>query len=225
MYSKAASVKKLHYFIKLDNPFCSDLHWWHTFISAWNGRSFLHVIAQQVPTDCSIYTDASGSWGCGGFFRDKWFQYAWTAEWLEIGIMTKELLPIVISCAVWGPAIYQKSIEVQCDNTGAVSAINKGFTKEKIAMHLLRCLWFFAALFQIRITATHIPGINNVAADMLSRNLLAEFQKAYPQVSQFPSFVPIPLLTLLSPKQLDWTSPGFQSLFQEALLIIHKEIV
>ena len=51
MYSKAASIKKLHYFTKLDNPFCSDLHWWHTFISAWNGSSFLHVIAQQVPTD------------------------------------------------------------------------------------------------------------------------------------------------------------------------------
>ena len=131
MYSKAASIKKLHYFTKLDNSFRSDLHWWHTFISAWNGRSFLHVISQQVPTDCSIYTNASGSWGCGGIFRDKWFQYAWTAEWLEIGIMTKELLPIVISCAVWGPAIYQKSIEVQCNNTGAVSAINKGFTREK----------------------------------------------------------------------------------------------
>ena len=139
--------------------------------------------------------------------------------------MTKELFPIVISCAVWGPALYQKSIEVQCDNTGSVSAINKGSTKEKIAMHLLHCLWFFAALFQIRTTATHIPGINNVTADMLSRNLPAEFQRAYPQASQYLLFVPIPLLTLLSPKQLDWTSPGFQSLFQEALSIIHKEIV
>ena len=137
--------------------------------------------------------------------------------------MTKELLPVVISCAIWGSALYQKSIGVQCDNTGAVSAINKGSSKDKTAMHLLRCLWFFAALFQIRITATHIAGIDNVAADMLSRNLLLQFQEAYPQASQFPSYVPIPLLTLLSPRQLDWTSPGFLSLFQETLFIIHKE--
>ena len=225
MYSRATGIKKLDYFTKLDKPFRSDLYWWHTFISTWNGRSFLNMISQQVPTDCRIYTDASRSWGCGGFFRDKWFQYAWTAEWLEINIMTKELLPIVISCAVWGPTLQQKSLEVQCDNTGAVSAINKGSSKDKTAMHLLRCLWFFAALFQIRIIATHIPGIDNVAADMLSRNLLSEFQEAYPQASQFPSFIPTPLLTLLSPRQLDWTSPGFLLLFQETLSIIHKEIV
>ena len=62
MYSKAARVKKLHYFTKLDKTFRSDLHWWHTFISTWNGRSFLHVINQQVRTDCRIYTDASRSW-------------------------------------------------------------------------------------------------------------------------------------------------------------------
>ena len=108
----------------------------------------------QVPTDCRIYTDASGSWGCGGVFREKWFQS-------EISIRTKELLPIVISCAVWGPALYQKSIEDQCDTTGAVSTINKGSSKDKTAMHLFRCLWFFAALFQIRITTTHIPGIDS----------------------------------------------------------------
>ena len=136
--------------------------------------------------------------------------------------MTKELLSIIISCAVCGPKLYQKSIEVQC-NTGAVSVINKGSSKDKTTMHLLRCLWFFAALFQIRIIITHIPGIANAAADMLSRNLLTQFQEAYLQASQFPSYVPIPLLTLLSPRQSDWTSPGFLSLFQKTLSIIHKE--
>ena len=45
MYSKAVGVKKLHYFTKLDNTFCSDLHWLHTFISIWNGHSFLHVVS------------------------------------------------------------------------------------------------------------------------------------------------------------------------------------
>ena len=98
-----------------------------------------------------------------------------------------------------------KSIEVQCDNTGAVSAINKGSSLDKTTMHFLHCLWFFAALFQIKITATHIPGIYNMAADMLSRNFLPQFWSAYPQAAQFPSYIPMPLLTH-SP-QSSWTGP------------------
>jgi len=112
MYAKAAKVKKLHYFTKLNSAFCSDLHWWHTFISGWNGRSFLHLINNQDTVDCHIYTDASGSWGCGAFFTNKWFEYAWTADWLGINIMAKELVLIVISCAIWGQMLVQEIIEV-----------------------------------------------------------------------------------------------------------------
>jgi len=120
--------------------------------------------------------------------------------------------------------VSHKTIEVQCDNTGIVSATNKGSSKDKTAMHLIHCLWFFTALFQNRITTTHIPaGINNVAANMLSRSLLPQFWAAYPQAAQFPWYVPIPLLRLLSPEQLDCTLPSFLSLLQETISIIHKE--
>ena len=71
MYCKAARVKKLHYSTKLNKGFCSHLHWWHTFISTWNGHSFLHLINQQAVVDCCIYTNSSGSWGCGGFFDNQ----------------------------------------------------------------------------------------------------------------------------------------------------------
>ena len=152
------------------------------------------MISQQVRTDCRIYMDASGSWGCGGFFCDKWFQYAWTAEWSEIGIiMMKEFLPIVISCTVWGPT--QKSIEVQWDNTEAVSATNKGFSKDKIAIRLLHCLWFFVALFQIRIIATHIPD-----TDMWQQIC---FPEIYYHIHKHHSFHYMSLHPLLSPRQLD----------------------
>jgi len=103
-----------------------------------------------------------------------------------------------------------------------VSAINKGSSKDKTGLHLLRCLWFFEALFQIKITATHIPGVDNVAADLLSRNLLTQLWAAYPQAAQFPTYVPIPLLELLSPMELDWTSHRFLSLFMQTLSIVYK---
>jgi len=66
-------------------------------------------------------------------------------SWVDI--IAKELLPIVISYAIWGPLLFQKAVEIHCDNMGTVSAINKGSSKDKTGMHLLHYLWFFAALF------------------------------------------------------------------------------
>ena len=97
-----------------------------------------------------------------------------------------------------------------------VITINKGSAKDLIVMHLLCCLWFFKALLDIDITATHIAGINNEAVDMHSKNQLKRFRSAYPHVSQFPTLLPITLTRLITPQELDWTSPSFQHLFQEA---------
>ena len=54
--------------------------------------------------------------------------------------MAKELVPIVLSCMVWGPQMSRKSVLFQCDNTGVVPAIKKGSTKEDRVMQLLRAL-------------------------------------------------------------------------------------
>ena len=61
MYSKAARVKELHYFTRLNKEFRSDLHWWHTFINSWNDLGFLHLAHLQPIFDCQVQTDASGS--------------------------------------------------------------------------------------------------------------------------------------------------------------------
>ena len=134
--------------------------------------------------------------------------------------MAKELVPILVSCAIWGPILARKRTEFQCDNQSLVSAINKGSAKDSTVMHLLRCLWFFAALFDIDIMATYIAGVSNEAADMLSRNHTKRFLTAHPHASQFSTPLPIPLMNLITPQQLDWTSPSFLHQFQEAVSVI-----
>ena len=47
IYSVAAQVKELDYFTRLNKGFRSDLFWWHTFVSEWNGCSFLKVVAGE----------------------------------------------------------------------------------------------------------------------------------------------------------------------------------
>ena len=97
-------------------------------------------------SDCSvtiiIQTDASGTLGCGAVFGNLWLQWKWPSEWQPLSIMAKELVPIVCSCAVWGPKLAQKPVLFQCDNLSLVTALNKGTCKDKLVMQLLRILTF-----------------------------------------------------------------------------------
>ena len=113
--------------------------------------------------------------GCGAFFYSYWFQHASGSEWAPINIMAKELVPIIISCAVWAPLLAHKQMQFQYDS---------------------QSLWFITATFNIHITSTHLPGIHNSAADMLSRDQSEEFLTTNPKpldyllLSRHPSTKP-----------------------------------
>ena len=123
--------------------------------------TFLECSNQAPPADYQITTDASGSWGCGAVFETQWFQLAWSSEWTRTDIMAKELVPIVLNCAFWGPLILGKKLEFRCDNNSLVDVINKGSSKELMVIHLLQCLWFFLDFFEVKLTASHILVMYN----------------------------------------------------------------
>ena len=216
MYSTACSVQELDYFVRLNHEFRSDLHWWHTFLQFWNGVSFFQNVSSNT-FDGVIQTDASGNWGCGGAYSNLWFQWSWGLDWTPKHIMVKELVPIVISVAIWGTQLSRKRILIQCDNMGVVAAVTKRSSKEPLAMHLLRCLWFFTAHFDISLTIEHIPGVLNEAADHLSRNNLIAFRIVSPQARLLPTLVPQELVELVINNTPDWTSPRFKQLFNTIL--------
>jgi len=74
MYATAAKVKKLHYYTRLNRQFRSDLAWWHTFLHHQNSLSILQDSSIPPPTQITIQTDASGSWGCGAIHGRLWLQ-------------------------------------------------------------------------------------------------------------------------------------------------------
>ena len=56
-----------------------------------------------------VYTDASGGIGCGAWWAPHWLQLKWSlleqSEGRSFGdqpITEKEVLPVVLACAVWG---------------------------------------------------------------------------------------------------------------------------
>ena len=134
----------------------------------WNGLSLLRSTSAKA--DFCIQTDASGSWGCGAYLHGRWFQFPWDETWQYAGIMVKELLPIIISIAIWGPSLSGHKVLYQCDNSNVVAAIRKGSARDTIVMHLLRSLWFFTAHYDVDLVCEHITGMANTTADHLSRN-------------------------------------------------------
>jgi len=145
------------------------------FMEQWNGVSmFQYPPASSV----EIWTDASGSFGCGALCPalSRWIQLPWRGtEACRVmdgccSITWMELLPVVLACAVWGPALKGRSITVYCDNTGAVALVKSGYSRVPQIMHLLRCLFFVKACYQFCLHAAHVEGVDNTWADAISRN-------------------------------------------------------
>ena len=165
-------AKQPHHHLRPSAEFRSDLHWWAMFLPKWNGKSML----RQPDPRHFITSDASGSWGCGAFSSSgSWFQLQWPSSWSHYHIAAKEMVPVVIAIAVWGADWPSQPVLVHSDNMAVVCAISSGSAKDPLLMHLLRCLHFFLAHFDISLTASHIAGVHNTAADALSRNNLPRF--------------------------------------------------
>ncbi len=58
---------------------------------------------------------------------------------------------------------------VSCDNTGAVAAVNSGYSRSPQLMHLLRCLFYIRAHFQLEMRACHVPGTKNIVATVAAQ--------------------------------------------------------
>ena len=78
--------------IHLNREFRADLAWWQLFIASWNGRSFL-----PTPSVYEMASDASGLWGRGAWFQDKWSKVPWGIATQTLAITVKELLPILVA--------------------------------------------------------------------------------------------------------------------------------
>ena len=103
MFDLLARTKKQHHFIRLNEQFRGDLEWWWVFLKDWNGVLMLYSSRLEHP-DVSLWSDASGLWGCGAVWNNRWFQLSWqeVPEFKKAPIAAKELLPIVLAAALWG---------------------------------------------------------------------------------------------------------------------------
>lgn len=212
MIDLASSVSELHHFVRLNCQFRSDLQWWRVALPRWNGLSFLRPAYTCIP-DITIYSDASGSWGFGAWSMPsyRWLHGSWPATWMNTNIMAKELLPIVLAAAMWGPQWSKQAVHFYCDNAAIVHAIHSGRSTEPLVMHLLRGLHLFALEHAFYFTVAHIAGTANGPADALSRNQAPLFLSQVPQASQVPDTLPENIQQLfLTETPPDWLSENWR---------------
>lgn len=211
MINLSTTVREQHYRIRLNKGFRSDLQWWLCFLPSWNG---VGLFSGVIPTDYAgvITSDASGSWGCGAFSSSgEWFQLELPDTWKPVNIMVKELLPVVMGVALWGKQWRGGTIHCWCDNAAVVAILRSGRSRDDKAMHLMRSLFFFLATYNIGLVGDHIPGVENRAADALSRNDAASFLLQVPAARRTPTVIPDELLRILVQEQPDWTSQTWTS--------------
>ena len=214
---RTMAIPKASFHLVCLNTQCrADIMWWSTFLSVWNGISLF----PGMPLGSIVTSDASGSWGCGAFQAHPvlWFQLQWPSQLGDLNIAIKELIPIVISAAIWGHAWHNQRVVFRSDNMAVVHTLVKSSTKDPFLAHLIRCLTFFEAHFNFEDKAEHVAGKANIGADALSRGDVTNFFSFFPQARlQPPHQVPEALIQLLMNPDLSWTSQHWKANFRAIL--------
>ena len=166
-------VKSYDHTIYLSKKIHSELTWWHDNIHDYNGTSISEILGLDS-WQFEIYTDASNvGWGATQFQAGKCISKTngrWLTKEKQRHINFLELQAILFALFAFREFITNCYVWAHCDNTTAMSYINKfGGSQNSSMNYLCRKIWLWCIDNAVSITAIHIPGIHNTLADRLSR--------------------------------------------------------
>ncbi|XP_058865945.1 uncharacterized protein LOC131708048 [Acipenser ruthenus] len=144
---------------------CSaTLRWWRVPCHLRKGVQMGVILNRQVVT-----TDAS-SQGWGAVWQGRGVSGSWPDHWASLHVNILELRAVFLALQHFLPVLSGAHVLIRTDSTTVVAYINhQGGLRSpglhRIAFRLL--IWAQANLLSLR--ATHIPGVVNLAADLLSR--------------------------------------------------------
>lgn len=148
--------------LEIDQATRQDLIWWKEAVHTWNGTPITvgHI-------DCQIETDASES-GWGAVLGDQTAAGFWNVRLSRKHSNYREMMAILLALKTF-KSIQGKSVQVLTDNISAVAYINHLGGPSKELTQLASAIWTEAHNRSMTVTAKHLAGVNNVAADQLSR--------------------------------------------------------
>ena len=146
-----------------------DLYWWHVALECFHG--FTKFPSDIKPPHETFYTDSCKVAG-GGIYRSDWFHSNFSADYPQYAnahINVQELLTVLIAAERWGHTWAGTHVRVLCDNAASVFALNKGTSHSPMLMEIVRKLFWLSIKYNFRLSASHVRGVHNQIADMLSR--------------------------------------------------------
>ena len=157
----STKVQHLHHHLRLNKDARADILWWQSFLPSWNGTAAFLDTETTEAHDLELFTDASGSLGCGAYFRGSWFHYSWQPHHKLSSIQWQELFAIVAAALTWGKKWRKKRIRFNSDNQAIVLAWQEKSSKDQQIMCLLRRLFLTAAQHNFTVILCHLPGRHN----------------------------------------------------------------
>ncbi|MEO1105647.1 MAG: hypothetical protein AAFW98_18245, partial [Pseudomonadota bacterium] len=113
-------------------------------------------------------SDACGA-GMGGEWASERWRAKFTPEERRWHIGWKELLAVVTTVEKNAPAWRDQLVRFQCDNTQAISYLNRGGGRLEAGNTLIRRLLPTCVRYNIVVRTQHLKGELNVTSDLLSR--------------------------------------------------------
>ena len=144
-----------------------DIMWWITFLKDFNGTVPMVDSRPAAPVCIDACNLAAGAHFMGDCIYTRWQDVL--PRPADVHINTKEILALEPAAMWWAPAWANQKIYVHTDNQVAACAINKGTSKDPVAMTALRRIYWLSVQFNFRLRAVYYPGDRNRIADAVSR--------------------------------------------------------
>ncbi len=168
--------------LHLDGSSIKDLNWWYTSIHQWNG---LVIQSQQV--DCQIMTDASSTgWGAvlqgSTVLRAQGF---WNSRMSHESSNYRELFTVLMTLKSFKHQVQNKSVQILSDNVTTIAYINHLGGPFKDLDIVMRAIWSEAYNLNVKLSAKHLPGVQNWLADALSRSQSTFEWRLHPNIFKY----------------------------------------
>ena len=149
----------------LDTGTITDLSWWSTALSSWNGCT-VHPSTIQA----QLTTDAS-SIGWGGVVGSQEARGRWNTRLSNESSNHREMMAVLLSMQAFARQLKNKSVQIVSDNISTVAYINFQGGPSKDLSRIATAIWATAVDLNMTITAKFLAGSLNTHADFLSRIL------------------------------------------------------
>jgi len=189
--------------VEVDIATKRDVMWWRIIIitSLKNPDFFSARISHlriNMKEDITLYSDASSEIGAGAwltFGNEEVYKKGfirWTSEELYmfrkqkltmvnndetgVSINVLEFFAVVYFVLIWRHELKGYIVRTNCDNSATVSwlARMRACGKSPVSEALMKLFALVCLKFDIRIISFHLPGIFNVYADFLSRDVFLQ---------------------------------------------------